>query len=296
MGKYLKKTFRFFIPTWGNIMWWLIIVLATFFNGKDWLDDVKNISLAIVICLLVVFVLQVMMGKISWLEERIGTSPKIEVTGCYSDERVILYPVESQFMAGTVSTAYTNSVITGSPSGLLNTQTRQDFRETFYNFVHVVFENKTRKWIFSTATAYQVTAYVRFLDENENKLLDEFIGRWGNAINQPTRQSVITSPEFTSINMRSDGKSKYELNIAMKHRSSEFIVAFNNESYFAPSNNLMLIDRTVKRQKVFVEIVLKADNIDGELSYRFELLNLGVGGGLKIKPIDDSKGRDEKDK
>ena len=297
MDKSIKTISRVFKPVWGNIIFWLIIVLSVILNHldffhlknrmSDWLIESIYAGFSI---LLSVVATPIIVRLVDWilktfgLDEYVGTSPNIKVVKAYSDERIILRPVDSQLTAGTASTASADYAITGSPSRLLNMQIQQDWRETACYFAHVVLENKERKWG-QTKTAYQVTANIRLLDENNKDIVDSFIGRWGNQMRQPDRRSVITSEEFTSINMLANGRSKYELNIAMKYSVAAFMVAFNNESYLTNHNNLMLPDRAIRRNNVIVEVVLKADNMDEELNFRFDLLNMGIGNGLEIKQI-----------
>ena len=290
MGKNFTKTFRAFAPILGDLIWWVIIVVSLCFNYfdpfnlnsrfEDWINQIFYIALSIITSFFVVLIFKPileMVAKYFGFDEYLGTSPNIKTVRVYSDQRDMLHRSESQFTAGTI--------ITGSSSALLDTKNQWD--TTSYCFAHVEFENQRKKWSPYTQTAYQVTANIRLLDENGKGLVDDFIGRWGNQTDQPGISSVINSSYYTSINMVANGRNKYELNIAMKHRSAQFFVAFNNESYYAPSNNLMLANRTVGRTKAIVEVVLEADNIDEKLKFYFELLNMGIGNGLEIKQISE---------
>jgi hypothetical protein len=285
MGKALKNTIHVFEPTWGNIMWWLILILSVLFTNLDffnlegraekWLVQVVYIGIAIGISFLLVLILNPILSAIG-LKEYFGKDPNIKVVRASTNEKPAVFPYESSF-------GFYGGTVTAIPPHIFESDGMRWRAERYY-FSRVFFENKKRKWSFETETALRVTAHLRFLNEDGQDLLEhDFIGRWANSTPQPKNMfEELNSPEYTSIDIPADGK-EYELDIAMKHDHGEFMVAFNNQNYYG---NLFLVsENVVSGKKAFVEVTLTANNIDDKLQYYFELSHDGVGSSIDIREI-----------
>lgn len=285
MGKAIKNTIRVFEPTWGNIMWWLILILSVLFTNLDffnlkgrmeeWIIQVIYIGAAIIASFFTILILNPILGAFG-LEKYFGKKPNIKVVRVSTDEKPAVFPYESSF-------GFYGGTVAATPPPLFESDGIRWRAERYY-FSRVFFENKKRKWSFETETALQVTAHLRFWNEDRQDLLGkDFIGRWGNSTPQPKNMfEELDSSKYTSINIPADGK-EYELDLAMKHAHGNFMVAFNNKNY---SGNIFLIsENVISGRNAFVEVALTANNIDDELKYYFELSHDGVNSSIDIREI-----------
>lgn len=281
MDNTFRSTARFFIPIGGDIMWWMIISVSVILNYLNicGFNNRIDAALAQLIYVLISFpicFICVFLSKLVGIDEYLGTQPNIKIVEVSPYEGYVIFPDNS-------------SSHTAAGTSLFPTPQTRDTQKTWQEekncFAHVVFENKKRKWSFATKTAEQVTAHVRFLNEKKEDLLNyDFIGRWGNYMQQPKDVfTVLGSPEYTSIYMKSDG-TKYSLDLAMKNTQGLFMTAFNNQNY--SGKFLLRRENILNDNNVIVEVTLNADNMDEKPVYYFAMSHKGIGSSLDIIQIE----------
>jgi hypothetical protein len=101
-------------------MWWLIIALSITLNHidsfelknrmDDWLTELIYIAFSVLIFIIITPIVEWLLNLFG-LDEYVGTSPNIKIVRVYSDEREVLYSIDSQVTAGTI---VPGSIITGS--------------------------------------------------------------------------------------------------------------------------------------------------------------------------------------
>ncbi len=129
--------------------------------------------------------------------------------------------------------------------------------------------------------ARSAVPWIAFLDDADQPLIPELIGRWAGAP-QPAETGRLGLPpeEQLQRDLKANGQP-YSIDIAMKTPADAHFYAFNDKNYQAAG--LKLDTHRIDVVRCRVRVSVRADN--ARITQMFVLHNDGVGGALRLEKL-----------
>lgn len=142
-------------------------------------------------------------------------------------------------------------------------------------FASVMFINEPD--VSAVGSNADVIAEVAFFNEAKDQKIVEFIGRWGDYREPPTRPLFDSPSNYQRMVFRVGDRRT--LNLALKHQTAASAFAFNDESY-QEGNTWDLPDYKLTDHITHICVRLRGIGVDKV--YWFTLTNHGIGQGMEL--------------